>query len=71
MDQNTIKIIIASIIVFLVIVLVLVVLLLVAKAKLLPGGKVKILINGKKERKIEESETKGLIFYFSSCKYLQ
>ncbi|HFX17725.1 MAG TPA: 2Fe-2S iron-sulfur cluster binding domain-containing protein, partial [Flavobacteriales bacterium] len=53
MDQNTTKVIIASVLVFLVVVLILVMLLLWAKAKLLPGGKVKIKINGEKEVEVE------------------
>ena len=49
----------ASIIAFLVVILILVTILLVAKAKLLPSGKVKILINGEKE--IEVSTGSSLL----------
>jgi len=57
MDQNLMKVIIASVLVFLVIVLLLVILLLWAKAKLLPGGKVKILVNGERELEVESGAT--------------
>ncbi len=46
-----------SIVVFLVVILVLVVLLLVAKAKLLPSGKVKITINGEREIEVESGSS--------------
>ncbi len=46
-----------SIIVFLIVVLLLVVILLVAKAKLLPSGKVKITINGEREIEVESGAT--------------
>ena len=42
-----------SIVVFLIVVLILVSILLVAKAKLLPSGKVKITINGEKTIEVE------------------
>ncbi|MBP5370026.1 MAG: NADH:ubiquinone reductase (Na(+)-transporting) subunit F, partial [Bacteroidales bacterium] len=40
--------------IFFVVILLLVILLLVAKAKLLPSGKVKITINGDKEVEVEQ-----------------
>ncbi len=49
--------IVASIIFSLILILVLVTVLLVAKAKLLPSGKVKILINGQKEIEVETGGT--------------
>ncbi|MDH3322412.1 MAG: NADH:ubiquinone reductase (Na(+)-transporting) subunit F [Flavobacteriaceae bacterium] len=49
--------IVASIVFSLVLILVLVTVLLVAKAKLLPSGKVKILINGKKEIEVDTGST--------------
>ena len=45
--------IIYSIAAFLIVTLILVVILLVAKAKLMPSGKVKILINGEREIEVE------------------
>jgi len=51
------KFILASVVVFLVIVLLLVLLLLWAKAKLVPGGKVKILVNGEKELEVPAGGT--------------
>ena len=47
----------ASIIFSLILILILVTVLLVAKAKLLPSGKVKILINGQKEIEVETGST--------------
>lgn len=49
--------IVASIIFSLILILILVTVLLVAKAKLLPSGKVKILINGQKEVEVETGGT--------------
>jgi len=49
--------IVASIVFSLVLILILVTVLLVAKAKLLPSGKVKLLINGKKEIEVETGNT--------------
>ena len=49
--------IVASIVFSLVLILILVTVLLVAKAKLLPSGKVKLLINGKKEIEVETGST--------------
>ena len=49
--------IVASIIFSLILILILVAVLLVAKAKLLPSGKVKILINGQKEIEVETGST--------------
>ena len=49
--------IVASVVFSLVLILILVTILLVAKAKLLPSGKVKILINGKKEIEVETGST--------------
>lgn len=49
--------IVASIIFSLILVLILVTVLLVAKAKLLPSGKVKLLINGQKEIEVETGST--------------
>ncbi|MCD6544821.1 MAG: NADH:ubiquinone reductase (Na(+)-transporting) subunit F [Flavobacteriaceae bacterium] len=49
--------IVASVVFSLVLILVLVTILLVAKAKLLPSGKVKIMINGKKEIEVETGST--------------
>ena len=49
--------IVASVVFSLVLILVLVTILLVAKAKLLPSGKVKIKINGKKEIEVETGST--------------
>lgn len=49
--------IVASIIFSLILILILVTILLVAKAKLLPSGKVKILINGQKEIEVESGST--------------
>jgi len=49
--------IVASIIFSLILILILVTVLLVAKAKLLPSGKVKILINGQKEIEVETGGT--------------
>ena len=49
--------IVASVVFSLVLILILVTVLLVAKAKLLPSGKVKILINGKKEIEVETGST--------------
>ena len=49
--------IVASIIFSLVLILILVTVLLVAKAKLLPSGKVKVLINGQKEIEVETGST--------------
>ena len=49
--------IVASVVFSLVLILVLVTILLVAKAKLLPSGKVKIIINGKKEIEVETGST--------------
>ena len=47
----------ASIVFSLVLILILVTVLLVAKAKLLPSGKVKLLINGQKEVEVETGST--------------
>ena len=52
--MNTVLI---SIIVFLIVIILLVVVLLVAKAKLLPSGKVKITINGDREIEVESGGT--------------
>lgn len=49
--------IVASIIFSLILILILVAVLLVAKAKLLPSGKVKLLINGQKEIEVETGST--------------
>lgn len=49
--------IVASIVFSLVLILILVTILLVAKAKLLPSGKVKLLINGQKEIEVETGNT--------------
>lgn len=49
--------IVASIVFSLVLILILVTVLLVAKAKLLPSGKVKLLINGQKEIEVETGST--------------
>jgi Na+-transporting NADH:ubiquinone oxidoreductase subunit F len=49
--------IVASIVFSLVLILILVTVLLVAKAKLLPSGKVKLLINGQKEIEVETGNT--------------
>ena len=49
--------IVASIVFSLVLILILVTILLVAKAKLLPSGKVKLLINGQKEIEVETGST--------------
>ena len=49
--------IVASVIFSLVLILILVTVLLVAKAKLLPSGKVKLLINGQKEVEVETGST--------------
>ncbi|MGI9531193.1 NADH:ubiquinone reductase (Na(+)-transporting) subunit F [Lutimonas sp.] len=49
--------IVASIVFTLVLILILVTVLLVAKAKLLPSGKVKLLINGQKEVEVETGST--------------
>ena len=49
--------IVASIVFSLILVLILVTILLVAKAKLLPSGKVKVLINGEKEIEVEMGST--------------
>ena len=49
--------IVASIIFSLILILILVTVLLVAKAKLLPSGKVKIMINGQKEIEVETGST--------------
>jgi len=49
--------IVASIVFTLILVLILVTILLVAKAKLLPSGKVKLLINGQKEIEVETGST--------------
>ena len=49
--------IVASILFSLVLILILVTVLLVAKAKLLPSGKVKLLINGQKEIEVETGST--------------
>jgi len=49
--------IVASIVFSLVLILILVTILLVAKAKLLPSGKVKILINGEREIEVETGST--------------
>jgi len=49
--------IVASVVFSLVLILILVTILLVAKAKLLPSGKVKIKINGKKEIEVETGST--------------
>ena len=49
--------IVASILFSLILILILVTVLLVAKAKLLPSGKVKILINGQKEIEVETGST--------------
>jgi Na+-transporting NADH:ubiquinone oxidoreductase subunit F len=49
--------IVASILFSLVLILILVTVLLVAKAKLLPSGKVKVLINGQKEIEVETGST--------------
>jgi len=68
--MNTITI---SIIVFLLVILLLVVILLVAKAKLLPSGKVKITINGEKDIEVESGSTllntlsNNKIFLPSAC----
>jgi Na+-transporting NADH:ubiquinone oxidoreductase subunit F len=65
--------IVASIIFSLILVLILVTVLLVAKAKLLPSGKVKLLINGQKEIEVETGSTLLLtlsnekIFLPSAC----
>lgn len=68
--MNTVVI---SIIVFLIVVLLLVIILLVAKAKLLPSGKVKIKINGEKEIEVESGSSllttlgNNKIFLPSAC----
>ena len=49
--------ILASIVFSLILILILVTILLVAKAKLLPSGKVKVLINGEKEIEVEMGDT--------------
>ena len=49
--------ILASIVFSLILILILVTILLVAKAKLLPSGKVKVLINGKKEIEVDMGST--------------
>ena len=49
--------IVASIVFSLILILILVTILLVAKAKLLPSGKVKLLINGKKEIEVDTGST--------------
>jgi len=49
--------IVSSVVFSLVLILILVTILLVAKAKLLPSGKVKVLINGKKEIEVEMGST--------------
>jgi len=49
--------IVASIVFSLILILILVTVLLVAKAKLLPSGKVKVIINGKKEIEVEIGST--------------
>ena len=49
--------IVASIVFSLILVLILVTILLVAKAKLLPSGKVKLLINGEKEIEVDMGGT--------------
>ncbi len=49
--------IVASVVFSLILILILVTILLVAKAKLLPSGKVKLLINGKKEIEVETGNT--------------
>jgi len=49
--------IVASVVFSLILILILVTVLLVAKAKLLPSGKVKLLINGKKEIEVETGGT--------------
>lgn len=65
--------IVASIVFSLILVLILVTVLLVAKAKLLPSGKVKILINGQKEIEVETGTTllttlgSNKIFLPSAC----
>ncbi len=65
--------IVASIVFSLVLILILVTVLLVAKAKLLPSGKVKLLINGQKEIEVETGSTllttlgNAKIFLPSAC----
>ena len=65
--------IVASIVFSLVLILILVTVLLVAKAKLLPSGKVKLLINGQKEIEVETGNTvlttlsNAKIFLPSAC----
>lgn len=65
--------ILASIVFSLVLILILVTVLLVAKAKLLPSGKVKLLINGQKEIEVETGNTvlttlsNAKIFLPSAC----
>ena len=64
---------ITTLIVFLVVVLALVGILLFAKAKLSPGGKVKIIVNGKKEIEVDAGNTilstlgENKIFLPSAC----
>lgn len=50
-------VIIASVIVFLILILILVAMLLAAKAKLIPSGPVKILINGEKNLEVGSGGT--------------
>ena len=65
--------IVASVVFSLVLILILVTVLLVAKAKLLPSGKVKLLINGQKEIEVETGSTllstlgNNKIFLPSAC----